>query len=74
MNEVATLADPATLTSPERLAAVQAYRTRRMNGEELSIEELRHVGLLLRTERANAPTRTRGAAKPSAPAPSLSDF
>jgi hypothetical protein len=73
MNEAVTLPDPATLTSPERLAQVQEYRTRRMNGEKLSMEELRHVGLLLRTERAQAPARTK-AKKAAAPAPSLSDF
>ena len=48
------LRDPATMTAEERLSAVEQYRRRMLDGEELSVEELNHAVSCIAADRSTA--------------------
>jgi len=70
------LQDPATMTSTERLFAINEYRHRIFKGEKLPIEILRHGVELLRDEQAykSAQSRERRAAKAPVVAATLDEL
>lgn len=53
MNDAATAVDYAALSSQERLALINGYRTRIVRGEKVSPDELRTGLRLIRAERTS---------------------
>lgn len=71
------LPDPSTLTSELRLQYIQRYRDRRLAGEDLTIDELKHAIACISADRAAASkerTKSNKAAASAVTAPSLEDL
>lgn len=66
MNDAATAVDFAALSSQERLALINGYRTRIVRGEKVSPDELRTGLRLIRAERT-ARVSSRGKKADAAP-------
>lgn len=66
MNDAATAVDYAALSSQERLALINGYRTRIVRGEKVSPDELRTGLRLIRAERT-ARVSSRGKKADAAP-------
>ncbi len=71
------LTDPSAMTSELRLQAIETYRQRRLAGEELTLDELRHAIACISADRAAAAkerTKSNRAATAAITAPSLEDL